>query len=135
MKPLRTFFFLAFLLVLALALPACSKKKEQAASPASEQAQQMSQPASPSQADLTAGEKTYNKICAGCHAAGIAGAPKIGDQKAWKDRIAKGMDTLYHNAIKGFQGSSGVMPPKGGDMSLSDQQVKDAVAYMVQQSK
>jgi S-disulfanyl-L-cysteine oxidoreductase SoxD len=36
--------------------------------------------------------------------------------------------------LKGFQGSQGVMPPKGGRMDLSDEAVKNAVEYMLQQS-
>lgn len=145
MKHLEKVFFLSFLALLTFTLPACSKKEKKNASPhpqqmasAPEKAPTKAAPAQTAvgfQTSLAAGEKIYNKVCAACHAAGLAGAPKTGDQAAWKDRIAAGMDLLYQHAIKGVQGSSGVMPPKGGDMSLSDQQVKDAVDYMVQQSK
>jgi cytochrome c len=45
------------------------------------------------------------------------------------------MDRLATHAIEGFQGTKGVMPPKGGYIALSDAEVEDAVAYMVQQSK
>ena len=62
---------------------------------------------------------------------GAAGAPKLGDKGAWGSRIAAGMDSLYKNAING----KGAMPPKGGSMALSDDDVKAAVAYMVEQSK
>ncbi len=86
-------------------------------------------------ADLSAGEGVYKQACFVCHGAGVAGAPKIGNQSAWAPRIDKGMDTLVSHAIHGFQGNSGVMPPKGGRTDLSDEQVADAVAYMVSQSK
>ena len=82
-----------------------------------------------------AGEKTYKMACFACHGTGAAGSPKLGDTAAWKDRIAKGNDTLYEHAIKGFQGSSGVMPPKGGRTDLSDADVKAAVDYIVSNSK
>jgi cytochrome c5 len=62
---------------------------------------------------------------------GAAGSPKLGDKGAWGPRIAAGMDSLYNNALKG----KGGMPPKGGRMELSDDDVKAAVAYMVEQSK
>jgi cytochrome c5 len=81
------------------------------------------------------GKATYDKACMACHAAGVAGAPKLGDKAAWKDRIAQGNDTLYTHAIKGFTGKKGMMPPKGGNMSLADADVKASVDYMVNQSK
>lgn len=86
-------------------------------------------------ADLSAGEAVYKQSCFACHGTGVAGAPKIGNKGAWAPRIEKGMDTLVKHAIHGFQGSSGVMPPKGGRSDLSDEQVADAVAYMVSESK
>ena len=77
------------------------------------------------------GKATYEATCAVCHATGVANAPKFGDKAAWKDRIAKGMDTLHTHALKGFN----AMPPKGGNMGLSDADVKAAVDYMVSQAK
>lgn len=80
------------------------------------------------------GQQVYQQACASCHKAGIAGAPKTGDAAAWADRIAQGMDILNEHAIKGFKGSKGMMPAKGGRASLSDEEVMAAVAYMVEQS-
>jgi cytochrome c5 len=82
----------------------------------------------------TDGKGVYDSACVACHGAGIAGAPRIGDAAAWGPRIAKGKATLEEHAIKGFQGSQGVMPPKGGRMDLSDEAVKNAVEYLLQQS-
>ncbi|HEY5682282.1 MAG TPA: c-type cytochrome [Sulfuricaulis sp.] len=81
------------------------------------------------------GKKIYDASCMACHAAGVAGAPKLGDKANWAPRIAQGNDKMYTNAIKGFQGKVGMMPPKGGNMSLKDEDVKAAVDYMVSQSK
>lgn len=66
-----------------------------------------------------------------CHAAGVAGAPKLTDKAAWATRIAQGKDTLYTSSLKG----KGAMPAKGGNPSLSDADVKAAVDYMVGQTK
>ncbi len=85
-------------------------------------------------ADLTADE-VYASACAACHAGGVAGAPVLGDQAAWAERIAQGMDTLATHAIEGFQGQAGYMPAKGGRSDLSDEQVRAAVQYMVEQSQ
>jgi len=81
------------------------------------------------------GQTVYTSTCAMCHAAGVAGAPKPGDKEDWKPRIAQGKDTLYQHAITGFQGKKGMMPPKGGNTSIADADVKAAVDFMVDQSK
>ncbi len=78
------------------------------------------------------GKATYEASCQLCHAAGVAGAPKLEDTEGWAARIEQGMDLLVEHAIKGYQGSAGYMPPKGGNMSLSDEDVKAAVEYMVE---
>lgn len=77
------------------------------------------------------GEAAYNKVCFACHDTGIAGAPKAGDKAAWEARIAQGNDTLHKHAIEGFQGQTGMMPPKGGATDLSDDDVKAAVDFML----
>ena len=81
------------------------------------------------------GETVYKSVCRTCHGTGVAGAPKSGDKAAWAGPISKGMDTLNEHAIKGFKGKKGMMPPKGGRSKLSDDEVKAAVAYMVNASK
>ena len=81
------------------------------------------------------GKTTYQQTCFACHGTGAAGAPKAGDKAAWAPRIAKGMATLDEHALKGFKGSKGFMPAKGGRADLSDADVKAAVAYMVSLAK
>ena len=81
------------------------------------------------------GASVYQSACMACHAAGIAGAPRVGDVAGWADRIAQGADTLYAHAIQGFQGKAGVMPAKGGNMALSDDEVEAAVDHMVAESQ
>lgn len=73
----------------------------------------------------------YKQMCFTCHAAGVAGAPKLGDKAAWGPRLAQGVDGLTASAIKG----KGAMPPKGGAMSASDADIKAVVAYMVNSVK
>lgn len=107
---------------------------EQAADETMAAAEQATE-AAPAAPPADPGKQVYDMVCFACHAQGIAGAPKLGDKALWEPRIAKGMDTLVNNAINGFQGSAGVMPPKGGRMDLSDDDVKAAVQYMVDQVK
>ena len=78
-------------------------------------------------ADLN-GEAAYQQVCAVCHDAGVLNAPKPGDAAAWEPRRAKGLDTLYANAINGI----GAMPAKGGRADLSDDVIKAAVDYLLQ---
>lgn len=68
----------------------------------------------------------YGQVCTACHAAGVAGAPKLGDKAAWAARLPAGVDGLTASAIKG----KGAMPPKGGS-AASDAEIKAVVAYMV----
>ena len=82
-------------------------------------------------ADLAMGKTVYQGKCQACHATGAAGAPKLDDQANWEPRMAKGMDVLVKNAIEGFKGDVGFMPPKGGFASLTDEEVAASVAYMV----
>jgi cytochrome c5 len=77
------------------------------------------------------GKKIYDTTCVACHGAGLAGAPKFGDKAAWAPHIKTGMPSLYQVALTG----KGAMPPKGGNLSLSDADVKAAVDYMVNASK
>lgn len=77
------------------------------------------------------GEEVYNMACVVCHGAGVAGAPKFGDKAIWGPHLAKGIDVLHQSALKGVQGTAGVMPAKGGRVDLSDQSVINAVDYMV----
>ena len=80
------------------------------------------------------GQQVFAQVCKTCHEAGIAGAPKIGDKSLWAPRIAEGESTLVQHAINGYQGKSGVMPPKGGNPGLTDDEVHRAVVYMADQA-
>ena len=80
------------------------------------------------------GPQVYNEACLMCHGSGIGGAPMISDAAAWEARNAQGKDVLYQHAIEGFAGNSGYMPPKGARMDLSDDDVRAAVDYMVEQT-
>lgn len=80
------------------------------------------------------GQQVFAQICKTCHEAGIAGAPKAGDKAAWSPRIAEGEKTLVQHAINGYQGKSGVMPPKGGNPELTDDEVHRAVVYLANQA-
>ena len=74
------------------------------------------------------GAATYASACQACHMVGAAGAPVPGSD-AWAERVAKGADALYANAINGIN----AMPAKGGRMDLSDEAVRAAVDHMLAQ--
>ena len=82
-------------------------------------------------ATAASGEDTYKKTCAMCHAGGTAGAPKLGDAAAWAVRAEKGLDGMLEVAKKGVN----AMPPMGMCMTCSDDDLKAAISYMVDQSK
>jgi len=87
--------------------------------------------APPPVATVMTGPQVYNAACATCHGAGIGGAPILGDAGQWVERIAQGDAMLKTHAIDGFSGSTGFMPPKGGRVDLSDEEISSAVDFMV----
>lgn len=84
--------------------------------------------AAPAKAQELSGSEVFSQVCQACHLTGAAGAPKPGTD-AFKERAAKGEDTLVSSAIHGLN----AMPPKGGRMDLSDAEIKAAVEYMMAQ--
>jgi cytochrome c5 len=112
--------------------PAPAPAAAAAATPAAPGAAPVIPPAAAKTADAGgSGKAVYDKVCAVCHAAGVAGAPKFGDKAAWAPRVAQGAAALHASAIKG----KGAMPPKGGNTALSDAEVSAAVDYMVSAAK
>lgn len=84
----------------------------------------------------TDGKAIYDHLCHTCHTAGVAGAPKLGDKAAWSPRIAEGLETLVKHAIDGYTGPDGNhMPAKGGNPALTNEQVRNAVTWIVDQAK
>lgn len=70
----------------------------------------------------------YSSVCAACHDAGIAGSPRADDTAEWNRRLdEKGLETLVLHSIQGFQG----MPARGGNASLTDEEVENTVAYLL----
>ncbi|CAB3696229.1 Cytochrome c6 [Achromobacter ruhlandii] len=76
------------------------------------------------------GEQVFQAVCTACHTAGVAGAPKVGDNAAWAPFIKSGFDAMMNVALHG----KGGMPAKGGNPTLSDFEVARAVVYMANKS-
>lgn len=87
--------------------------------------------AAPAAAAAIDGEAIYKASCFACHGTGAAGAPVVGDAAAWAPRIATGKDALLASAL----GGKGAMPPKGGAMNRSDEEIAAVVDYMMQSSQ
>jgi len=77
------------------------------------------------------GEELYKTKCTTCHAVGVSGAPKMGNADDWAPRIAQGDETLFNHAWNGLN----AMPAKGLCMDCSEDEIKAAIAYMVDASK
>jgi cytochrome c5 len=76
------------------------------------------------------GSVIYQNLCGACHQSGAGGAP-MPTKEAWAPRIAQGMDLLVKHAVEGYQGAAGIMPAKGGNPALTDEQVRATVEFMV----
>jgi cytochrome c5 len=83
-------------------------------------------------AHLKFGRSVWLGTCKNCHAFGFGGAPEVDDPEAWMPRIDQGKQVLYEHAINGFFGpDDAMMPARGGNDQLSDDEVRAAVDYMV----
>ena len=115
-----------------MANQAGAKFKEPPAPKQAAQAVEAKPAATPSKPAAAAdGKGVYDKVCFACHAQSVAGSPKLGDKEAWAPRLKAGVDGLMQSVIKG----KGAMPPKAGNPSLSDQEIRAAVEFMVSQAK
>ena len=85
---------------------------------------------SPAQAADKSGKEVYEQSCSQCHATGANGAPKVGDEAAWKKLSSQSLTSLTGVVLSGIR----KMPPHGANMKLSDTELKRAVTYMVNQS-
>jgi cytochrome c5 len=83
----------------------------------------------------TDGKTIFGNLCHACHETGAGGAPMLSNKAAWTARLAQGEATLIKHAIEGYTGTEGVMPAKGGNPALTDEQVKATVDWMIAQVK
>jgi cytochrome c5 len=81
--------------------------------------------------DLGPGQQIFTAVCATCHVSGLLQAPRLGNKDDWAPRLEKGVEMLYDHAINGFKN----MPARGGRQDLSDDEVKQAVDYLISQSE
>ena len=77
--------------------------------------------------ELQQGKTTVQGLCINCHGQGVNNAPILGNPKMWGKRITQGEDTLVSHALNGFN----MMPPRGGNPALSDEEIRHAVQYMM----
>ena len=82
--------------------------------------------------DIEAGKAIYDAKCMACHMTGAGGAAKLDDKVAWEATAAKGLETIYKNSIEGYTGEKGTMAPKGGFADLTDEDMHNTIAYMLQ---
>lgn len=81
------------------------------------------------------GKVIYDNLCGACHTNGVGLAPTLAQAK-WSTRIAQGKDVLYKHAIEGYTGpDGGIMPPKGGNPALTEEQIHATVDWMLSSLK
>lgn len=74
-------------------------------------------------------KQLYEGACMACHAAGIAGAPRLGDSAAWQGRLASGIDSMVATVVNG----KNAMPPNGGS-TYSKDQIRSVIDYILGES-
>ena len=85
-------------------------------------------------ANIENGKAIYEKTCIACHMTGVAGAAALTDKERWQASADRGMKTLHEHSMKGYQGDFGVMPEKGTCVDCSDQDMFDAVSYILKEA-
>ena len=80
--------------------------------------------------DVAAGEQVYQTACFACHLSGVAEAPKLDDPAAWEPRLGQGMAGLLQSVTDG----KGAMPPKGGFAHLTEDELRNAIGFMLDQA-
>lgn len=86
-------------------------------------------------AAVMTGPQVYNAACQACHTAGVGGAPVLGAADQWTARVDQGRNTLEDHVINGYQGEAGYMPPKGGRLDLSDEEILAALDFMLAEAE
>ncbi len=81
---------------------------------------------------LSKGKEIYDNFCFSCHAPGLNGAPKLGDEEAWAPLIAKGRDLMLKTTIEGIPPG---MPPRGVCLNCTDEELLAAIDYMIEESQ
>ena len=81
--------------------------------------------------DVAAGEKVYQSACFACHMTGVAEAPKLDDPAAWEPRLGQGMAGLLRSVTNG----KGAMPPKGGFAHLTEDELRNAIGFMLDKAE
>lgn len=79
---------------------------------------------------VRSGKEVYDSACFGCHGSGVLQAPKLGAKSDWEAREKQGFKLLLSHAIKGFKN----MPAKGGNPTIKDKEIENAVSYMLASS-
>ena len=126
-----------FIFVVGFALVSCKPESNEQVPPTAEVKKEASHPWDwePTDSALKAGKVVYLAECASCHNEGEEGAPALTKSKEWAKRKAKGIATLFDHAINGFDGIDGEMPARGSTPSLTDEEVKNAVSFMIESPK
>ena len=80
------------------------------------------------EASTNLGKEIYDDHCFSCHTPGLTGAPRIGDEEVWTARLTQGREALLQSTIEGIQPA---MPPRGICFECSDEELDEAIDYMI----
>ena len=82
--------------------------------------------------DIDNGERIFNQSCITCHLYGTGGATMLRDKNSWESLLnEKMMEEIYLNVLNGYIGDKGPMPKKGGCIGCSEEDLLDAIEYIL----
>ncbi|MCU0976810.1 MAG: c-type cytochrome [Steroidobacteraceae bacterium] len=109
----------------AAMLAACAGPSPPSGTPDSASSPEAQPPTPPDK--VAAGFAAYQRACAACHEEGLDGAPATGRAEDWSGRSWLWQAVLVEHAKLGYFD----MPARGGDTTLSDEDVQAAAEYML----
>jgi len=118
------FFLLVFLLLINGILVACSSEN-----PSITASSSLGKSEAREVVELTPDLVTiFSQDCAQCHTKASTGAPLVGDIKAWRAILSKGLEATLERTFNGYGG----MPPAGRCFECSPEQLTQLIRFMSQ---
>ena len=82
--------------------------------------------------DIDNGERIFNQSCITCHLYGTGGATMLRDTDSWEFLLnKKTIKEIYLNVLNGYIGDKGPMPKKGDCIRCSEEDLLDAIEYIL----
>ena len=88
----------------------------------------------PAEEMLDSGKITFHTYCYICHENAVGEVTMLTDKARRTENRVNDFETLVQHVLDGFTGNYGTMPPKGACMECSEDDLHNAIIYMITES-